>query len=242
MSETQSEMKQEPKGKIMLVDDETMHRKLIKTVIGSKNYDYIEASSGLEAIEIFKTEKVDLILMDLNMPGLTGIETIGHIKKLDRGIETPVIMVTAHSNLDGLVQAIDYGAMEYIVKPFNHDELRAKVNAIYKFSQQQAELSNKKIEMEKLKLLQQAIITLSHYLNNAFSSVSLLLQTVDYNDTEKVKDLMNIVEKQIIKVSAVIKGMEEMAKSTNIKLTDYPGATAEMLDIDDFIKKYMNEN
>jgi CheY-like chemotaxis protein len=240
MSEDQIEAEQ--KGKIMLVDDEITHRKLIKTVLGSKKYDFIEVSSGIDAIELFKTEKFDMVLMDLNMPGLTGLEAISHIKKLERGLETPIIMITAQSNLQGLIQGIDYGAVEYIVKPFNHDELRAKINAIYNFHKQRSELANKQTELERLKLLQQTIVTLSHYINNAFSSVSLFLQTVDHNNPEQVKELIKVVENQIGKVLAVIKGMEEMAKNSDIKLVDYPGATSEMLDIADMMKKYIEEN
>jgi len=240
MAEQQTESEQ--KGRIMLVDDEITHRKLIKTVLGAKKYDFIEVSSGLDAIELFKTEKFDMILMDLNMPGLTGIEAISQIKQLKRGVEIPIIMITAQSNLNGLIQGVEAGAVEYIVKPFNHDELRAKISAIYNFHKQRSELANAQTELERLKLLQQTIVTLSHHINNAFSSVSLFLQTVNPYDPEQVKELIKVVENQIGKVLAVIKGMEEMAKKSDIRLVDYPGATSEMLDIGDAMKKYMEEN
>jgi len=240
MAEQQTETEQ--KGRIMLVDDEITHRKLIKTVLGTKKYDFIEVSSGFDAIELFKTEKFDMILMDLNMPGITGLEAITQIKQLKRGVEIPIIMITAQSNLHGLIQGIESGAVEYIVKPFNHDELRAKINAIYNFHRQRLELANTQTELERLKLLQQTIVTLSHHINNAFSSVSLFLQTVNPHNPEQVKELIKVVENQIGKVLAVIKGMEEMAKKSDIKLVDYPGATSEMLDIGDAMKRYMEEN
>lgn len=230
----------EQKGKIMLVDDEMMHRKLIRTILGSKKFDYVEASSGNEALEFFKKEPFDLVLMDLNMPGLTGSECIREIKKLERGKETPIIMVTAQSNLQGLIEGIEYGAIEYIVKPFSHDELRAKVMAIYNFHKQRIELAEKQAELERLKLLQQTVVTLSHHINNALSSVSLFLQTVDPNDPEKVKELIKVTQMQSNKILAVIKGMEEMAKNADIKLIDYPGATSEMLDIAEFMKKHVD--
>ena len=146
MEENQSEQAVVQKGKIMLVDDEMMHRKLIKTILGAKKFDYVEASSGNEALENFKREEFDVVLMDLNMPGLTGAETIREIKKLERGKETPIIMVTAQSNLQGLIEGIEFGAIEYIVKPFSHDELRAKVMAIYHFHKQRIELAGKQVQ------------------------------------------------------------------------------------------------
>jgi DNA-binding response OmpR family regulator len=151
-------------------------------------------------------------------------------------------MITAQSNLQSLLQGIDYGAIDYIVKPFNHDELRARINAIYNFHKQRLDIANKQTELERLKLLKQTIVTLSHHINNAFSSVSLFLQTVDPNNPGQVKELLKVVENQISKVLAVIKGMEEMAKNADIKLVDYPGATSEMLDIADTMKKYIEEN
>jgi len=241
MSDAQNETEQEPKGRIMLVDDEKNHRKLLRATLGSK-YDYIEVSSGLEAIEMFKTEKFDLVLMDYNMPGLTGTEAISHIKKLDRGIETPIIMVSALSNLQNIIQGIDYGAIEYIVKPFNPDELRAKINAIYKFSKQQQQLAIKQAEIERLKLLQQTVITLSHYVNNAFSSISLSIQIVNTNDPNNVKELIKLVESQINKVLAVIKSIKEMAQNADIKLIEYPGAEYEMLDINETMNNRLSEN
>jgi DNA-binding response OmpR family regulator len=239
VEENHPEQAAEQKGKIMLVDDEMMHRKLIKTILGAKKFDYVEASSGNEALENFKREDFDLVLMDLNMPGLTGTEAIREIKKLEKGKETPIIMVTAQSNLQGLIEGIEFGAIEYIVKPFSHDELRAKVMAIYNFHKQRVELSGKQAELERLKLLQQTVVTLSHHINNALSSVSLFLQTVDPNDPEKVKELIKVVHGQSNKILAVIKGMEEMAKSSDIRLIDYPGATSEMLDITELMKKYI---
>jgi DNA-binding response OmpR family regulator len=227
----ENQTKIESKGKVMIVDDDMMHRKLIRTVLGSGNYDFVEISSGIDAIETFKTANFDLILMDLNMPGLNGLDAINQIKQLDKGIEIPIVMITAQSNLHYLIQGLDYGAIDYIVKPFNHDELRAKVKTVYKFSKQRLELANKQAELERLKLLQQTVVTLSHHINNAFSSISLSIQTIDYNNYEDVKGLTGLVQNQMSKVLAIIKGMQKMAQNSDIKLIDYPGSSSEMLDI-----------
>lgn len=239
MVEPVNNIPEEKKGKILLVDDEITHRKLMKTILGISKFDFIEAENGFKALEFFQKDDFDIILMDLNMPGMTGAQTIQEIKKLEKGKQTPIIMVTAQSNIKGLIEGIELGAIEYIVKPFSHDELRAKVMAIYNFHKLRKELTVKQTEVERLKLLQQTVVTLSHYINNALSSVSLSLQTVDINNPEKVKTLIKIMQDQSNKILAVIKGLEEMAKKADIKLIDYPGATSEMLDISEDMLKYL---
>jgi DNA-binding response OmpR family regulator len=228
------------KGKILLVDDEIMHRKLIKTILGINKFDFTEAENGFQAIDLIKEKDFDLILIDLNMPGITGAQTIQKVKSMEKGAHLPIIMVTAQSNLKGLIEGIELGAIEYIVKPFSHDELRAKVNAIYKFNIIQKEVLKKETEIERLKLLQQTVVTLSHHINNALSSVSLSLQTVDPNNPDKVKNLIKITTEQSNKILAVVKSLEEMAKKADITLVDYPGATSEMLDISELMLKYLN--
>jgi DNA-binding response OmpR family regulator len=231
----------EEKGKVLLIDDEIMHRKLIKTVLGINKYTFTEAENGSQALDFVKNDEFDVILIDLNMPGLSGFDTIKELKKLEKGIQTPIIMVTAQSSLKGLIEGIELGAIDYIVKPFSHDEIRAKVNAIYKFHRMRKELSSKQAELERLKLLQQTVVTLSHHINNALSSISLYIQTVDPNDPEKVKAFIKITQEQSNKIIAVVKSIEEMAKKSDITLVDYPGTTSEMLDISEIMKKYLDK-
>jgi PAS domain S-box-containing protein len=96
---------------------------------GSSTYNVITASSGFEAIEIVKKTDLALILLDIQMPGMDGYETAAAIKKLERGKDVPIMMVSAIYKEDPhILQGYSAGAIDYIAKPFNPDILKAKVD------------------------------------------------------------------------------------------------------------------
>ena len=96
---------------------------------GSPTYNVVTASSGFEALEIVKKTDLALILLDIQMPGMDGYETAAEIKKLERGKDVPIMMVSAIYKEDPhILQGYSAGAIDYIAKPFNPDILKAKVD------------------------------------------------------------------------------------------------------------------
>lgn len=111
---------------VFVVDNEPQIRRVLRTILSSQGYSVVEARSGDEAIEKIRQEKVDLILLDCNMPGISGIEVCAEIR---RSSDTPIIMLTVRNSERDKVQALDAGADDYVVKPFGADELMARVRA-----------------------------------------------------------------------------------------------------------------
>jgi two-component system, OmpR family, KDP operon response regulator KdpE len=111
---------------ILVVDNEPQIRRVLRTMLTSHGYAVLEARSGEEAIEEMRREKVDLILLDCNMPGMSGIEACAEIRS---GSDTPIIMLTVRNTERDKVRALDAGADDYVVKPFGADELMARVRA-----------------------------------------------------------------------------------------------------------------
>jgi two-component system, OmpR family, KDP operon response regulator KdpE len=111
---------------VLIVDNEPQIRRVLRTILSSQGYSVVEAKSGDEAIDRLRQEKVDLILLDSNMPGISGIETCAEIR---RSSDTPIIMLTVRNSERDKVQALDAGADDYVVKPFGADELMARVRA-----------------------------------------------------------------------------------------------------------------
>jgi two-component system, OmpR family, KDP operon response regulator KdpE len=111
---------------ILVVDNEPQIRRVLRTVLTSHGYSVVEVRSGEEAVEEMRREKVDLILLDCNMPGMSGIEACAEIR---RGSDTPIIMLTVRDSERDKVQALDAGADDYVVKPFGAEELMARVRA-----------------------------------------------------------------------------------------------------------------
>jgi DNA-binding NarL/FixJ family response regulator len=107
--------------KILIVDDEKDFRAIVKEILIDEEFSAAEASNGLNAIEIFKINSFDAVLLDLRMPGMDGIETLQELKKIDPHI--PIIILTAFGDIPTAVEAVKQGAYDFITKPPEFDKL-----------------------------------------------------------------------------------------------------------------------
>lgn len=111
---------------ILVVDDEPQIRRVLLATLTSQGYAVFEAQSGDEALEAIRNKHADLILLDMNMPGRSGLETCREIRETS---DVPIIMVTVRNSERDKVQALDAGANDYVVKPFGIEELTARIRA-----------------------------------------------------------------------------------------------------------------
>ncbi len=109
-------MPTESQGTIFVVDDDRYVLESVTTLLQEFGFTVIAFDNGQDAIRRFASEPVDLVLTDINMPGMTGIELLEKIRYLDR--ETPVLLMTAYADLDTAVKAIQKGAFDFIIKPY----------------------------------------------------------------------------------------------------------------------------
>jgi len=110
------------KEKILVVDDEQSHRTMLKAVLSKEGYEVFEADDGTSAVKAVESDTFDLILMDIRMTDMDGIEAITEIKKFSPSI--PVIMMTAYASVKTAVEALKSGAYDYLTKPLDMDELK----------------------------------------------------------------------------------------------------------------------
>jgi two-component system response regulator HydG len=110
------------KSTILVVDDDLAHRTMLKTLIGGWGYNITEADDGEKAIETVRQKAFDLILMDIRMVRVSGLEALKEIKKLNPAI--PVIIMTAYASVETAVKALKEGAYDYLTKPLDFDELK----------------------------------------------------------------------------------------------------------------------
>ncbi|MGB9847612.1 MAG: response regulator, partial [Minisyncoccia bacterium] len=113
------------RGTILIVDDEAGPRESLRMIL-KPIYNIFTASNGKEALEIIQKENIDLVTLDLNMPGLSGIEVLKEIKKIKSDVE--VIIVTGYGTLKNAQEVIRYGAGDFISKPFNVADIVAIVS------------------------------------------------------------------------------------------------------------------
>jgi two-component system KDP operon response regulator KdpE len=114
-------------GHILVVDDEPQIRRVMRTTLVAQGYQVSDARTGNDALDSIRSEKYDLVLLDVNMPGISGIQTCREIRL---GSDLPIIMVTVRGAEREKVQALDAGADGYLTKPFSVSELLARIRAV----------------------------------------------------------------------------------------------------------------
>ena len=113
--------------KILTVDDSTTIRKIVRKTLGAFNCEILEAQNGVEGLAVVNNEKPDLMILDVTMPIMTGIEMLERLRS-ERKIEAiPVIMLTAESGKEAVTKAVRMGIKDYIVKPFKGPELLERI-------------------------------------------------------------------------------------------------------------------
>jgi len=116
---------------ILIVDDDNYHRSMLRATLQSRGYGVIEAPTGEAAIPATEKEKPDLVITDLKMPGIDGIETLKQIKSIDKNI--PVLVLTAFGTIPTAVCAVRYGAYDFLEKPVNIDTLAIAIESALKY-------------------------------------------------------------------------------------------------------------
>ncbi|KAF0160236.1 MAG: two-component system NtrC family response regulator HydG [Syntrophaceae bacterium] len=117
---------------ILIVDDDLAHRMMLKKLLGGWGYSVTEADDGAVAIEEVRRRSFDLILMDIRMMKVSGIEALDQIKKINPAI--PVIIMTAYASVETAVSALKKGAYDYLTKPLNFDELQIVIKRVTEHS------------------------------------------------------------------------------------------------------------
>ena len=127
---------------ILVVEDDMDIHNLIKEVLEQENYNVIDAYSGTEALILLKNKRVDLILLDLMLPGLNGEEIVKEIKNI------PIIVISAKISQEDKINVLLNGANDYIVKPFDKNELLARVKVQLRINE--GKIDNKEIQFKDM--------------------------------------------------------------------------------------------
>ena len=118
----------DPKNyRLLVVDDDTTTRMLLRSILTRQGYAVTEATNGVEAVDIFRHEHPDLVLLDVNMPLMNGFEACRRIRAIDHDDGTPVLMLTGDDDLVAIETAFNAGATDFITKPINPALISARV-------------------------------------------------------------------------------------------------------------------
>lgn len=125
------------KATILVVDDIAENVTLLRYQLEDEDYAVLEAYNGEQALAVAKEHNPDLVLLDVMMPGMTGLDVIKHFKQNTQLAKIPVILVTANSDDSSVVEGLDIGAYDYIIKPYNHTVMFARVRAALREKERQ---------------------------------------------------------------------------------------------------------
>jgi two-component system KDP operon response regulator KdpE len=137
-------------GKVLIVDDEPSIRRALRITFGTLGFDIAEAVTGEQALPLLRAARFDVVLLDINMPGMGGIEACREIRR--QFPRLAVLMLTIRDNEDDKVEALEAGADDYVVKPFPIRELVARVRAAVRRSHTPAESENSAITIGDITL------------------------------------------------------------------------------------------
>jgi two-component system KDP operon response regulator KdpE len=122
----------DPQGKLLIVEDDTALRRSLHTTLGSLGFDVSEAGNGEDAVTHLRRTSFEAVLLDINMPGMGGIETCRLIRRMSTKLQ--ILMLTVRDDEDDKVEALEAGADDYVTKPFHSRELAARIRtAIRRF-------------------------------------------------------------------------------------------------------------
>lgn len=123
-------------SRILVVDDDSVLQRTLRINLRARDHEVLLAGTGLEAVDTFIAEKPELVILDLGLPDLDGVEVLRRIRALSA---VPVIVLSARQHADDKVEALDEGADDYVSKPFNMDELLARVRVALRRTSSEAD-------------------------------------------------------------------------------------------------------
>lgn len=141
--------------KLLLVDDEEPFRNTLAKRLRETGYEVAEAGSGMDALDTLAEKAIDVIVLDIQMPGMSGLETLSEIRA--RHIGTEVIMLTGHGDVSSAVEGMRLGAYDYLMKPCEYEYLVVKIQEAYKVKKDRDERLRKAEERSLLDRMEKQI-------------------------------------------------------------------------------------
>jgi len=139
-------------GRILVIDDEPQIRRVMRTTLVANGYEMAEARSGETALEMLREGRYDLVLLDMNMPGLSGLETCRSIRASRPASDLAIIVLTVRNTEKDKVEALDAGADDYVTKPYSTPELLARIRAALRHTPLAPEVMPRRLALEGVEI------------------------------------------------------------------------------------------
>lgn len=218
------------KNSILIVDDNPANLKLLDLILRKEGYEVISAQSGPEALEITKTALPDLIFLDIMMPEMDGYELCQRLKNNPRTQNIPIIFITSKAEPTDIVKGFEYGAADYVTKPFNKVVLLARMRTHLELKRSLERL----IELEKKHVTAALTTATNHEVNQPLTVLAgnlfLLRQTLEESNlTPEQHRYIELMDLSINKIKNIL---ERYRTANNFRYETYTGST-QMLVVDE---------
>ncbi|MBS0632271.1 MAG: response regulator [Verrucomicrobia bacterium] len=209
---------------ILVVDDQPINVQLLKRKLERDGLRVIAAYNGLEALELVKKDKPELILLDVMMPDMDGIEVCQRLQADEQTRGIPIIFITARSSKEGKIEGLSVGAVDYITKPIDLDETLARVQTqlrVVAVNREMVELQRRLVEARRSATIGAVTQGIAHNLNNLLGVVIGYLDLIKayYDKPEQVKKNAVHVEEAVQRIVSIIKQLSSLVVKSRPPLT-----------------------
>jgi CheY-like chemotaxis protein len=213
-----------PIPRIMVVDDQPINVQLLKRKFEREGMEVIAAYNGREALNLVTQQKPDLILLDVMMPDMDGIEVCQNLQASPDTKSIPVIFITARSSKEGKLEGLSVGAVDYITKPIDLDETLARVQTQLRFAainRELIDLQRRLSEARRAATIGAVTQGIAHNLNNLLGVVIGYLDLIKahHQKPEQVKKNAQSAEDAVARIVSIIKQLSSLVVKTRLPLT-----------------------
>ena len=203
---------------ILIVDDVAANRETLRELFAAENYRLLEAADGPAALRLAAETPPDLVLLDVMMPGMDGYEVCRRLRADARLAEVPVIMVTAFDDQAARLAGLEAGADDFVTKPFNRAELRARVRTITRLNRYRrlTEMQEQLLRTQRLENLGMLAAGIAHDFNNALAPIIMAGQLLrQYVSDPVAQRLLSTLEKSAGRSIALVRQLLSFAHGTS---------------------------
>jgi two-component system sensor histidine kinase/response regulator len=213
-----------PVPKILVVDDQPINVQLLKRKLEKEGISILTAYNGQEALDVVAHTKPDLILLDVMMPDMDGIEVCQRLQADESARHIPIIFVTARTSKEGKIEGLGVGAVDYITKPIDLDETLARVQTQLRFVQinrEMLDLQRRLVEARRAATIGAVTQGVAHNLNNLLGVVLGYLDLVKSHPDkpEQVKKNAEGVEHAVQRIVSIIRQLSTLVVKSRVPLT-----------------------
>lgn len=210
--------------KILIVDDNIGNIEFLNVILEDEGFEISTAYDGPEALEKVSEISPELILLDINMPEMSGYEVCERLKQKPESKDIPIIFLTAQAEFEDIIQGFNIGAVDYVTKPFNSEELLSRVNTHLELYKSKKLINEQIEELHRLNATKDRLLSIiGHDLRSPFVSIvelsKMLSEGIENLKPDDVKEMSQAIYKSSKQSFNLLEGLLEWAKSQSGKVS-----------------------